>query len=104
MQTLGGMEVAKILLERALLLSLLYGASSWLGINKRTEDKCDDLIFMYWRVMYAVPDSTPKIALVAESGTIRAKWRIWMEKIQLVNRIYNQEQDSLARRVYMEQL
>ena len=104
MQTLGGMEVAKILLERALLPSLLYGASSWLGIDKKTEDKCDDLIFMYWRVMYAVPDSTPKIALIAESGTIRAKWRIWIEKIHLVNRIYNQDQDSLARRVYIEQL
>ena len=39
MQTLGGMEVAKILLERALLPSLLYGASSWLGIDKRTEDQ-----------------------------------------------------------------
>ena len=59
---------------------------------------------MYWRVMYAVPDSTPKIALVAESGTIRTKWRIWLAKIQLVNRIYNQEEDTLARRVYIEQL
>ena len=49
MQTLGGMEVAKILLERALLPSLLYGASTWLGIDTRTEDKCDDLLYMYWR-------------------------------------------------------
>lgn len=54
--------------------------------------------------MYAVPDSTPKISLVAESGTIRTKWRIWLAKIQLVNRIYNQEEDTLARRVYIEQL
>ena len=65
MQTLGGMQVAKILLERALLPSLLYVASSWLGIDSRTEDKCDDLLFMYWRVMYAVPDGTPKISLIA---------------------------------------
>ena len=53
MQTLGGMEVAKILLERALLPSLLYGASSWLGIDKRTEDQCDELLYIYWRLIFA---------------------------------------------------
>ena len=52
----------------------------------------------------AVPDGTPKISLLAESGTIRTKWRIWLAKIQLVNRIYNQDQECLARRIYMEQL
>ena len=104
MQTLGGMEVAKILLERALLSSLLYGASTWLGVDTRTEDKCDELLYMYWRVMFSVPDGTPKISLIAESGTVRTKWRIWLEKIQLVNRIYRKDSDCLARRVYEEQL
>ena len=60
--------------------------------------------FMYWQVMMAVPDGTPKISLLAESGTIWTKWRIWLAKIQLVNRIYNQDQECLARRIYMEQL
>ena len=78
MQTLGGMEVAKILLERALLSSLLYGASTWLGVDTRTEDKCDELLYMYWRVMFSVPNGTPKISLLAESGTVRTKWRIWL--------------------------
>ena len=47
MQTLGVMEVATILLERVVLPSLLYGASSWLGLDARTENKCKDLIFMH---------------------------------------------------------
>ena len=54
--------------------------------------------------MFAVPDGTPKISLIAESGTIRTKWRVWIAKIEFVNRIYKQDPDSLARRVYIEQL
>ena len=87
-----------------MLPSLLYGASSWLGIDKRTEDLCDELLYIYWRVIFAVPDGTPKISLLAESGTIRTKWRVWIEKIQLVNRIHKQDPNSLVRKVYIEQL
>ena len=59
---------------------------------------------MYWRVIYAVPDGTPKISLLAESGTIRTIWGVWIDKIEFVNRIYRQDPESLARRVYIEQL
>ena len=51
-----------------------------------------------------VPDATPIISLLAESGTIRTKWRVWIEKIQLVNKIHKQDLDSLVRNVYIEQL
>ena len=104
LQTLGSMEIAKILLERALLPFLLYGASRWIGIDTRTEDQCDDLLFMDWRVIYSVPDGTPKNSLLPESGTNRTKWRMWIAKIELVNRIYKEDPGSLARRVYKEQL
>ena len=66
MQIMGGMMAAKTLLERALLPSLLPGCCNWTGITKKTEDNCDDLILMYWRVMMKVPESTPKIGLIAE--------------------------------------
>ena len=63
----------------------------------------DDLILMYWRVMLKVPESTPKIGIIAESSSVRSKWMIWEAKIMLVRRIQNQELSCLARRVY-EQL
>jgi hypothetical protein len=96
--------VAKILLERALIPSLLYGAGNWIGMDRRTEEECDKLQYLFWRVMFGVPDGTPKIALVAETGTMRMKWRIWEAKILMINRIYKQEQGTLARKVYEEQL
>ena len=52
MQTMGGMMAAKILLERALLPSLMYGSCNWTGVGKKTEEKCDELIYMFWRVCY----------------------------------------------------
>ena len=35
--------------------------SSRTGITKKSEDDCDELIYLYWRVMFKVPESTPKI-------------------------------------------
>ena len=51
-----------------------------------------------------VPESTPKIGLIAESATIRSKWRIYQQKIMLVRRIQQQDMSCLARRVYEQQL
>ena len=70
MESMGGMMAAKTLLERALLPSLLSGSCNWTGIRKTTEDDCDDLLLMYWRVMMKVPESTPKIGLISESENL----------------------------------
>ena len=104
MAAMAGMMAAKVLLERALLPSLFSGACNWIGMRKATEDQCDDLIYLYWRVMFKVPDGTPKIALIAETATLRTKWRVWEAKVMLVKRLQSQEITSLARMIYEEQL
>ena len=78
---------ANILFERALLLSLFSGSCDWTGVKKKTEDHCDDLINMYWKVMFKLPDGTVKIGLIAKTSTVRTKWRIWREKIMFVRRL-----------------
>ena len=50
-QALGCMDAAKIVLEKALLPSLLQGAGNWVGMSKKTEDDCDDFIYFFWRVI-----------------------------------------------------
>ena len=104
MQTMGSMMAAKTLLERALLPSLLAGAGNWTGISKKTEEECDNLILMFWRVLYKIPESTPRIGIFAETATLRTKWRVWKDKILLVRRLQQQDSSSLARRVYETQL
>ena len=97
---MSGIMAAKTLLERALLPSLLSGACNWTGVRKSTEDDCDDLIMMFWKVMFMVPDGTPRISLVAETSTRRTKWIIWKEKVMFVRRIQEQDTSSLCRQVY----
>ena len=65
-------------------------------------DLCDDLQNFFWRVMFTVPESCPKIALTCETRMIRMKWRIWQDKILLVLRIKNHHTDTLCRQVYDE--
>ena len=72
--------------------------------KKKTEDQCDYLINMYWKVMFKVPDSTLKIGLVAETSTVRTKWRIWREKIMFVRRLQQMDRSVLARQIYEKQL
>ena len=73
MQSMGGMMVAKTLMERALLPSLLAGSCNWTGVKKQTEDYCDKIIYLFGRVMFKVPDSTPKTGLIAKTSTVRSK-------------------------------
>ena len=47
MQAMGGMMASKTLLERALLPSLLHGAGNWIQMTKKTEDDCDNLIYLF---------------------------------------------------------
>ena len=95
---------AKTLLERALLPSLLAGSCNWTGVRKETEEACDELIYLFWRCMFKVPESTPKIGLIAETSTIRTKWRIWTQKLMLVKRLQNKNMSVLARQIYEKQL
>ena len=51
-----------------------------------------------------VPESTIKIGLIAETSTLRTKWRIWQSKMMFVRRLQQLESSALARQVYERQL
>ena len=102
MQALGGMTAAWELWEKALLPSLLSGSGTWIGDCKKTIELCDDIQNLYWRVMFTVPESCPKVALRCETRMIGMKWRIWLEKILLLMRIKKHNEGTLCRQVYEE--
>ena len=102
MQAIGGMMAAWELWEKAIIPSLLSGAGTWIGNCSKAVDLCDKLQNFFWRVMLSVPESCPKVALRCETGMIGMKWRIWQEKIFLLLRIKNHEEQTLCRQVYEE--
>ena len=104
MQCIGGMMAAWELWEKALVPSLLSGAGTWFGPGhcKDAIELCDKIQNFFWRVVLAVPESCPKLALRCETGMIGMKWRIWEAKLNLLMRIKNHNTSVLCRQVYEE--
>ena len=102
MQSFGGLMAAHDLWERALIPSLLSGAGTWLGKSKEAIGLCDQLQNFYWGVILRVPESCPKVALRSETNMLGMKWRVWEQKVLLLMRIRNHDQDTLCRQIYEE--
>ena len=88
--------------ERALVPSLLSGAGTWTGDLKEVVEQCDKIQNYFWRIILGVPESCPKVALRCETKQMGMKWRIWQEKVFLLQRIINLDDDTLAKQVYQE--
>ena len=84
--------------------SLLAGAGTWTGITSTEVDRLDGLQDLFWRVMFKVPESCPRIALRAETRMISMKHRIWEAKLLLIRRIKRQSQGSLSWKIWKEQV
>ena len=102
MQALGSLMSTWILWEKALVLSLISGAGSWLGDCTNAAELCDTIQLYFWRKILSVPNSTPKIAIQAEMNTMGFKWRIWLEKCLLLRRIRMKEETALAKMDYLQ--
>ena len=103
MQAMGGLMAAKHLWEGAIVPSLLAGAGTWVGCTPKEEQMCEELQELFWRTILQVPRGTPKVMLRAETTSLKMKFRIWREKMRIVQRIRNQER-SLAKAIHDEQV
>ena len=103
MQAIGGMMAAKQLWEGAIVPSLLSGAGTWVGSTQEAEEMCEELQELFWLTMFQISRSGPKVMLTAETVSMRMKQRIWLQKLLTARNILMQE-DSLARRIYSQQL
>ena len=56
---------------------------------------CEELQLLFWRTIFQVPKSTPKVMLRAETKSMQLNQRIWMQKLQLARNIMRKE-NSLA--------
>ena len=76
MQAMGGLMTAWELWEKALVPSLLSGAGTWIGDTRKAANICDGLQNFFWRIILAVRESTPKIALKCKTKMLGMKWGI----------------------------
>ena len=79
-------------------------SGTWVGISENAVDKLDAIQDTFGRVLLSLPRSTPRASLRAALGLVGMKWRVWEEKILLIQAIRRQEDGGLAGEFLDEQL
>ena len=104
MQAVGGILSGFDLWNLCIIPSLLNNCSTWTDISVKSLERLEELQNLFVRVLLRVPITTPKVALLSETGLLSMKHRIWQEKILLVMAILKMKKEVLSRRVLKEQL
>ena len=103
-QIVGGMETAILLWEACCVPSLLNGAGTWVDISKATEKRLDQIQYWGLRLFLQVGPGTPLASLLWDFGFLNMSLRIKIEKILLIFHIRSLKEDTLAYRIYKEQI
>ena len=102
--TVGGMETGLLLWEACCVPSLLSGAGSWTDITKATEKKLSQIQYWGLRLFLQTGPGTPLASLLWDSGALDMSFLIMIEKVMLVLHIRSLSTDSLANKIYLEQI
>ena len=100
---ISGFQTAIDLWELAILPSLLHGCEIWTDISKETEKKLEDLQVFYLSLVLQVGPGTPRVGLLAQTGLMSMKYRIWVEKAMMILHLRVLDEESLASRIWTEQ-
>jgi hypothetical protein len=98
------METALLLWEACCIPSLLHGAGTWGDIKPATEKRLNALQQWFLRLVLQVGPGAPLASLGWETGVTDMKLRVWKEKVMLVRHLRSLGADTLASRVYREQV
>ena len=100
---ISGFQTAIDLWELAILPSLLHGCEVWTNISEETEKKLEDLQVFYLSLVLQVGPGTPRVGLLAQTGLMSMKYRIWVEKTMMILHLRGLEESSMASRIWKEQ-
>ena len=103
-QLVGGVLGAIELYEACIVSSLLSSCSTWLGIKEEQYKLLDACQYDFLRALLQLPVSAPKACLRAALGVQGMMWRVWEQKLLLAKAIMEQEEEVLARQVYVDQV
>ena len=103
-EVVGGMETALLLWEACVVPSLLHGSGTWKNITARTEKRMNSLQHWFTRLVLQLGPGAPLAALSWDTGLIDMKLRVWREKLFMVLHLRSLCENSLASKVYREQL
>ena len=100
----GGMLTAITLWERCCVPSLLHGAGTWVEISPATVKRLNATQQWYWRLIFQVGPGAPLASMAWDITCLDMGVRVMQHKVLLALHLRYLDQESLAHRVYMEQL
>ena len=84
--------------------SLLNGAGTWMEISKTTEKRLNQIQFWGLRLFLQVGPGTPLASLLWDTAILKMDIRVKIEKILLVLHIRSLKEDTIAKKIYLEQI
>ena len=103
-QAVGGMETALLLWESCCISSFLHGAGTWVEISGQTEKQLNSIQNWFIRMILQVGRGAPKASLLWDFGLLDMSLRVKIEKVMLVHHISALGENTLARKIYDEQI
>ena len=100
---ISGFQTAIDLWELAIIPSLLNGCEVWVDISLETEKQLEDLQYKYLSLVLQVGPGTPRSALLAQTGLLSMKYRIWVEKVMMIMHLRGLKEPALANEIWQEQ-
>ena len=82
---------------------MLHGAGTWTEITPKTEKQLNKCLNWFLRLVLLVGPGTPLPSLLWDSTCLEMGLRIKMEKILFVLHLRSLPDDSLAKKIYIEQ-
>ena len=102
-QVVGGIVSGLEIWESAHIPSLLNNSENWVDISEKSIKKLDDLQNTLYRMLLAVPKTTPEPSLAWDLGGMKMKFRIIMKKLLFIHHLVSLESSSLAKQVLEKQ-
>ena len=103
-QVAGGMETGLLLWEACCVPSLLNGAGTWMEIKKTTVKKLNQIQFWGLCLSLQVGPGTPLASLLWDTAILNMDIRVKIEKFLLVLHIRSLDEETIVKKIYLEQI
>ena len=100
----GGMATALMLWETCCISSMLHGAGTWVEVDTATVKQLNKIQNWYLRLILQVGPGTPSSSLRWDGKVLDMSLRIYREKLMMVLHVRSLDKETLAYRVYKQQL
>lgn len=100
MHSLWGIKVGMEMFNLAILPQLLYNSDTWFEMTDQSLNRLESLQRILLRCLLCVPNSTPVAALSWDSRLLSIRYKIYQNKLMLIQHLMSLDRSSLASEIF----